>query len=47
MISMFPIVAEIKDRTVTLTLEFDVAHAVRKPVDPPFQDEAPWKNDYE
>ncbi|MBF6207391.1 hypothetical protein IU483_25370 [Streptomyces gardneri] len=43
----FPIVAYIAGRTATLTPQFDMAHAVYKPVALPFEDKAPWKNDYD
>ncbi|MET9489345.1 hypothetical protein [Nocardia sp. NPDC006630] len=43
----FPIAAEIKDNVATLTPQFDVDHAVYKPVDLPFQDTAPWKTPYD
>ncbi|MFE7718137.1 hypothetical protein ACFU44_03725 [Nocardia rhizosphaerihabitans] len=44
---VFPIAAEIKDRTATLTPQFDIAHAVYKPVALPFENQAPWKNQYD
>ncbi|WP_062993941.1 hypothetical protein [Nocardia anaemiae] len=43
----FPIVADIADRTATLTPQFDLAHAVYKPVALPYEDKAPWKSDYD
>ncbi|MGW4720257.1 hypothetical protein, partial [Nocardia sp. NPDC004260] len=43
----FPIAAEVADHTATLTPQFDLAHAVYKPVALPFEDKAPWKNDYD
>ncbi|MGQ4615661.1 hypothetical protein [Nocardia sp. R7R-8] len=43
----FPIVADIADHTATLTPQFDTAHAAYKPVALPFEDKAPWKNDYD
>ncbi|MEU6191463.1 hypothetical protein [Nocardia sp. NPDC047038] len=43
----FPIAAEISDHTATLTPQFDLAHAAYKPVALPFEDKAPWKNDYD
>ncbi|MGK8502711.1 hypothetical protein [Nocardia asiatica] len=43
----FPIVAEIADRTATLTPQFDLAHATYKPVALPFEDKAPWKSEYD
>ncbi|RDI62796.1 hypothetical protein [Nocardia pseudobrasiliensis] len=44
---VFPIAAEIKDRTATLTPQFDLRHAVYKPVALPFEDSAPWKTPYD
>ncbi|MCC3313879.1 hypothetical protein [Nocardia africana] len=44
---VFPIAADIAGHTATLTPEFDLAHAVYKPVDLPFQDQAPWKTPYD
>ncbi|WP_327120926.1 hypothetical protein OHB12_05910 [Nocardia sp. NBC_01730] len=43
----FPIAAEIKDRTATLTPQFGVEHAVYKPVALPYEDQAPWQNQYD
>ena len=43
----FPIAADISGRTATLTPQFDLAHAVYKPVALPFEDSAPWKSPYE
>ncbi|MFI9408195.1 hypothetical protein [Nocardia gamkensis] len=43
----FPIAADIAGRTATLTPRFDLAHAVYKPVALPFEDKAPWKNEYD
>ncbi|MEV6320837.1 hypothetical protein AB0M45_06500 [Nocardia sp. NPDC051787] len=43
----FPIVADIASRTATLTPQFDMAHAVYKPVALPFEDKAPWKTEYD
>lgn len=43
----FPITAEIKDRTATLTPRFDLEHAVYQPVALPYEDQAPWKTQYE
>ncbi|MEV0249948.1 hypothetical protein AB0H76_25330 [Nocardia sp. NPDC050712] len=42
-----PIVADISDRTATLTPQLDVSKAVYKPVALPFEDKAPWKNEYD
>ncbi|MEV6099631.1 hypothetical protein [Nocardia sp. NPDC051981] len=44
---VFPIAADIKDRTATLTPQFDEAHAVYKPVALPYEDQAPWKTPYD
>lgn len=44
---VFPIAAEIRDRTATLTPQFDMAHAVYQPVALPFESQAPWKSEYE
>ncbi|WP_405133012.1 hypothetical protein [Nocardia sp. NBC_01388] len=44
---VFPIAAEIKDRTATLTPQFDQAHAVYQPVALPYEDQAPFKSDYD
>ncbi|MBY8861191.1 hypothetical protein K7711_32270 [Nocardia sp. CA2R105] len=44
---VFPIAAQIHDRTATLTPQFDLAHATYKPVDLPYQDSAPWKTPYD
>ncbi|MFI6369044.1 hypothetical protein ACIBG0_40780 [Nocardia sp. NPDC050630] len=43
----FPIAADIAGRTVTLTPQFDLAHATYKPVALPFEEKAPWKNEYD
>ncbi len=43
----FPIAADISGNTATLTPQFDLAHAVYKPVALPFEDSAPWKTPYE
>ncbi|MGV9823808.1 hypothetical protein ACWDTH_35305, partial [Nocardia xishanensis] len=43
---VFPIAAEIRDRSATLTPQFDLAHAVYKPVALPFENQAPWKSEY-
>ncbi|MDX3101911.1 hypothetical protein ACIBO5_48905 [Nonomuraea angiospora] len=40
---VFPIAAQIHDRTATLTPLSDLAHAVYRPVDLPYQNTAPWK----
>ncbi|WP_067574330.1 hypothetical protein [Nocardia acidivorans] len=44
---VFPIAAEIKDRTATLTPEFAVDKAVYQPVALPYENQAPWKSDYD
>ncbi|MEV6279629.1 hypothetical protein [Nocardia sp. NPDC051832] len=44
---VFPIDAEIRDRTVTLTPRPDPAHAVYRPVALPFEDTAPFKTPYD
>ncbi|MCU1641009.1 MAG: hypothetical protein JWN03_1284, partial [Nocardia sp.] len=44
---VFPIAADIKDRTATLTPQFDTEHAVYKPVALPYENTAPWKSDYD
>jgi len=44
---VFPITARITDRTATLTPQFDLAHATYQPVALPFEDKAPWKNEYD
>ncbi|MFC8043378.1 hypothetical protein [Nocardia sp. NPDC057353] len=43
----FPIAAQITDRTATLTPQIDAALAVYKPVALPYEDKAPWKNEYD
>ncbi|WP_372465955.1 hypothetical protein [Nocardia spumae] len=43
----FPIAADISGRTATLTPRFDAGHAIYKPVDLPYQDQAPWKTPYD
>ncbi|WP_067857100.1 hypothetical protein [Nocardia shimofusensis] len=44
---VFPIAARIAERTATLTPQFDLAHAKYQPVALPFEDKAPWKNEYD
>lgn len=44
---VFPIAADISGRTATLTPEFGVAHARYHPVALPYEDQAPWKSEYE
>ncbi|AHH14990.1 hypothetical protein NONO_c01700 [Nocardia nova SH22a] len=43
----FPIAADIAGNTATLTPQFDLQHAVYKPVALPFEDTAPWKTPYD
>ncbi|MEV0343419.1 hypothetical protein AB0H49_30825 [Nocardia sp. NPDC050713] len=43
----FPIAADIADRTATLTPQLSMDNAVYKPVALPFEDKAPWKNEYD
>ncbi|GAB4582434.1 hypothetical protein [Nocardia sp. IFM 10818] len=43
----FPIAAEISDRTATLTPEFTLEKAVYKPVALPYENQAPWKSEYD
>ncbi|MEV0294831.1 hypothetical protein [Nocardia sp. NPDC050710] len=43
----FPIRADIDGRTATLTPELSMDKAVYKPVALPFEDKAPWKNEYD
>ncbi|MFE7718100.1 hypothetical protein ACFU44_03540 [Nocardia rhizosphaerihabitans] len=42
-----PIAAEIAGNTATLSPQLDVSKAVYKPVALPFEDKAPWKNEYD
>lgn len=44
---VFPIAAEVAGRTATLTPRFDAEHAVYQPVALPFENQAPWKSEYE
>ncbi|WP_054814664.1 hypothetical protein [Nocardia arizonensis] len=44
---VFPIEAKVDDRTAVLTPRFDLAHAKYQPVALPFEDKAPWKNEYD
>ncbi|MEC3955926.1 hypothetical protein VMT65_23025 [Nocardia sp. CDC153] len=44
---VFPIAADISDHTATLTPQFDEAHAVYQPVALPYEDQAPWKTQYD
>ncbi|MEU7139380.1 hypothetical protein ABZ942_08045 [Nocardia sp. NPDC046473] len=43
----FPIAADIADHTATLTPQFEMDKAVYKPVALPFEDKAPWKNEFD
>ncbi|MFF3221247.1 hypothetical protein ACFYV7_00500 [Nocardia suismassiliense] len=43
----FPLAADISDRTATITPQLDMNKAVYKPVALPFEDKAPWKNEYD
>ncbi len=43
----FPIAAEIAGNTATLTPQLDMDRAVYKPVALPYEDKAPWKNEYD
>ena len=43
----FPIAADIAGNSATLTPQFDLQHAVYKPVALPFEDSAPWKSPYD
>lgn len=44
---VFPIAADISGRTATLTPQLDLEHATYKPVALPYEDKAPWKNEYD
>ncbi|MFD7842827.1 hypothetical protein ACFV4K_07830 [Nocardia sp. NPDC059764] len=44
---VFPIAAEITDRTAVLTPQFDADHAKYQPVALPYENQAPWKSEYE
>ncbi|UGT59471.1 hypothetical protein [Nocardia asteroides] len=43
----FPIAANIAGNSATLTPLLDLAHAQYKPVALPYEDKAPWKNEYD
>ncbi|MFE9582822.1 hypothetical protein ACFYO1_41075 [Nocardia sp. NPDC006044] len=43
----FPLAADISGRTATLTPQLDMSKATYKPVALPFEDKAPWKNEYD
>ncbi|QLY27902.1 hypothetical protein H0264_20945 [Nocardia huaxiensis] len=44
---VFPIAAEISGNTATLTPQLDPAHAVYRPVALPYENQAPWKSEYD
>ncbi|WP_194836941.1 hypothetical protein [Nocardia sp. XZ_19_369] len=44
---VFPIAAELSGNSATLTPQFDMAHAVYRPVALPFEDKAPFKSEYD
>ncbi|MBY8861289.1 hypothetical protein K7711_32770 [Nocardia sp. CA2R105] len=44
---LFPITAQISGHTATLTPRFDLAHATYRPVALPYENQAPWKNQYD
>ncbi|MRH92340.1 hypothetical protein GFY24_33745 [Nocardia sp. SYP-A9097] len=44
---VFPITADISARTATLTPRFDLEHATYSPVALPFENQAPWRSEYE
>ncbi|WP_327118927.1 hypothetical protein OHB12_11890 [Nocardia sp. NBC_01730] len=44
---VFPIAADIHDRTATLTPQFDLTHAAYQPVALPFEDQAPRRTPYD
>ncbi|MFE6857281.1 hypothetical protein [Nocardia sp. NPDC057668] len=44
---VFPIAAEVTDRRAILTPRFDLEHARYAPVALPFENQAPWKSEYE
>ncbi|WP_137354903.1 hypothetical protein [Nocardia farcinica] len=44
---VFPIHARLDGRSATLTPMFDLEHANYRPVALPFEDKAPWRNEYE
>ncbi|MFB7715865.1 hypothetical protein [Nocardia sp. NPDC056100] len=43
----FPITAEIADHRATLTPRFDLDHATYQPVALPYENQAPWKTEYD
>ncbi|UGT44482.1 hypothetical protein LTV02_14285 [Nocardia yamanashiensis] len=44
---VFPIAADISGRTATLTPRFEPAHATYRPIALPYENQAPWKSEYE
>ncbi len=44
---VFPIKADIKDRTAVLTPQFDTQHATYRPVALPYENQAPWRSEYD
>lgn len=44
---VFPIAATVSGNTATLTPQVDLQHAAYKPVALPFENQAPWKTEYE
>ncbi|TQM33374.1 hypothetical protein [Nocardia bhagyanarayanae] len=44
---IFPIEAQIQGTRAVLTPQFDLAHATYRPVALPYENQAPWKNEYE
>ncbi|MFI8975205.1 hypothetical protein ACIGO9_20130 [Nocardia asteroides] len=44
---VFPIAAEVQERTATLTPQFTLDKAHYEPVALPYEDQATWKNDYD
>ncbi|MFE3257948.1 hypothetical protein ACFXPS_00525 [Nocardia sp. NPDC059091] len=44
---VFPIKADIKDHTAILTPQFDTEHAAYTPVALPYEDQAPWRTEYD
>ncbi|WP_063002302.1 hypothetical protein [Nocardia mikamii] len=44
---VFPIVADIHGNRAVLTPQFDLRHAAYRPVALPYENQAPWKNEYD
>lgn len=44
---IFPIAAQIDGRTATLTPQLDLTRAIYRPVALPYEDQAPWKTQYD